>query len=100
MKKEELIRAFADKMDITYVDANEITNTFFNVIADALAAGESVPLSGIGKFSIDIRTGRVITLQFAADAGKKRRIPDKKYVKFTQSKSMKDRLAGEVNDAS
>ena len=52
MNKRELTRAFAEEFGITIRDAEVCVNTLFNSIADTLAKGGRIEISGFGSFKV------------------------------------------------
>lgn len=61
MNKKELIEAIAEKSELTKSDANRALDAIVDSVANALAASESVILTGFGTFSVadrPERTGR------------------------------------------
>ncbi len=61
MNKTELISAIAEKSGITKKDAERVLNATVETIANAMAAGDRIQLSGLGIFETkkrEARTGR------------------------------------------
>ena len=58
MKKVELVEAVAEKAGLTKADATRAIDAVFEVITDALANGDKVPLVGFGTFSVSKRAAR------------------------------------------
>lgn len=61
MNKSQLIKALADKEDLTIKQAEEVVNTFFESISEALVEGDRVEIRGFGSFKVkeyDGYTGR------------------------------------------
>ena len=50
MTKKELVEIVAEKMGITYSEAEESLNTFLEVIMQSMANGEKVKIMGFGSF--------------------------------------------------
>lgn len=59
MNKAEFISAVADRANITKKESEEVINAVLDTIADALAEGEKVVLSGFGTFEVRERSERV-----------------------------------------
>ena len=87
MTKTELVKAVADKADITQKVAARAIDALIEVVQEAVARGEDVRIPGFGAFVVkergerkgrDIRTGEVIT------------IPAKKAVAFKAGKELKE----------
>ena len=58
MNKKELINAVAEVMGTTKKAAGEAVDAVFGVIADAMAEGNDVAVSGFGKFVVKKRAAR------------------------------------------
>ena len=58
MTKKELIDVVAEKTGTTKVSAKETVDTVFAAIAETLVNGETVDLSGFGKFTVKERAAR------------------------------------------
>ncbi len=52
MNKSELIKAVADKNDISLEEAVIVVNTFFTTIREELLQGNRVEIRGFGSFKI------------------------------------------------
>ena len=52
MNKSELIETLAEKNGISYKKAEEIINTVFDAMSDALLNGERIEIRGFGSFVI------------------------------------------------
>lgn len=50
MNKKELVRAIAQTLEMTQKDVETVVSTTFTTIADEMAAGNEVSISGFGKF--------------------------------------------------
>jgi DNA-binding protein HU-beta len=50
MNKKELVGAVADRLGSSHKAAEEAVTAFFDVIADTVAAGEKVAITGFGTF--------------------------------------------------
>ncbi|MGH1404676.1 MAG: integration host factor subunit beta [Alphaproteobacteria bacterium] len=60
MTKSELIQRLADlNPHLRIIDVENIVDTIFNSITDALAQGDRVELRGFGAFSVKHREARV-----------------------------------------
>lgn len=87
MKKLELIAKIADKTNLTKKDAEIALKAITDAIAEALAAGEKVALTGFGTFE---------TRERAAREGRNPRtgetinIPAQKTPAFKAGKALKD----------
>ena len=58
MKKVELVEAVAEKAGLTKTDATKAIDAVLDVIKDALAKGDKVPLVGFGTFGVSKRAAR------------------------------------------
>ncbi len=90
MNKAEFISAVAEKEGIDKKLAGKAVNAVFDVIGDALAAGDKVQLLGFGTFEVRARaakqgrnpkTGEAITIAASKNAA------------FKAGKALKDKLA-------
>ena len=59
MKKAELISAVAEKSSLSKKDSEKAVNAVFDVVSEALAAGDKVSLIGFGTFEVRERGERV-----------------------------------------
>ena len=87
MNKKELVKAIAEKLETTQKAAGEQLDAILEVIAEELAKGTEVKISGFGTFSISERAAREgrnpstgETIQIAAS----------KSPKFKAAKALKD----------
>jgi DNA-binding protein HU-beta len=85
--KTDLIRAVAEKADMTQKDAARAVDALLEAIQEAVARGEEVRIPGFGAFIVreraerqgrDIRTGETIT------------IPARKVVAFRVGKELRE----------
>ncbi len=58
MKKVELVEAVANKAGLTKADAGRALDATLEVITNALAKGDKVPLVGFGTFAVSRRAAR------------------------------------------
>jgi len=88
--KTDLIRAVAEKADMTQKDAARAVDAFMEAVQEAVARGEEVRIPGFGAFVVkeraerqgrDIRTGETIT------------IPPRKVVAFRAGKELRQATA-------
>jgi DNA-binding protein HU-beta len=59
MNKAELVSAIAERMGAPKKHAEEMLESFVDVIIDTLKAGDEVTLTGFGTFSSKVRKARV-----------------------------------------
>ena len=91
MNKTQLIQKIAENGNMTKKDAEVALNAVVAAIADAVAAGEKVQVSGFGSFDVkarDARTGR------NPKTGEAVEIPASKYVAFSAGSALKDKVNG------
>lgn len=89
MNKKELAEVIAEKFDLTKVKSNEIVDTVFESMIDALADGQKVEISGFGKFEVKTRAARTgINPQTKETID----IPASNTPSFKASKNLKDRV--------
>ena len=89
MNKAELIKAVADKAEVTTRDAEAVLDGVLDLIAAAFVKGESVKLSGFGTFEKKERAARVGTNPSTRE---KIEIPSSKSAVFKPSKTLKEKL--------
>ncbi len=90
MNKAELIAAVAEKAGITKKDADRIIAATFETIAQNMAKGEKVQVSGFGIFDVkkrEARTGRNPRTKETIE------IPASTLPAFKASKTLKDAVA-------
>ncbi len=91
MNKLQLTDAVAAKAEMTKKDAAAAVNAVLEVIADALAAGDDVKITGFGGFEVKARaarTGRNPKTGAAVE------IPASKYVAFSAGSTLKEKVNG------
>lgn len=59
MNKNELVRAVAEKSELTIRDADAAVNAVVEVITNALQEGDKVQLVGFGTFEVKKRAARM-----------------------------------------
>lgn len=57
MNKSQLIKALAEKRDVSLEEATTIVNTFFDSIKKSLQKGDRVEIRGFGSFKIKEYSG-------------------------------------------
>ena len=90
MNRTELIAAVAAKTGITKKDAEGILTATFDTIAQELAKGEKVQVSGFGIFEVKEREARVGRNPRTKEAIE---IPATKVPAFKAAKALKDTVA-------
>lgn len=58
MRKQELVKAVAQKLGRSESEASNAVNAVFGVISDSLADGKDVTVSGFGSFKVVERSAR------------------------------------------
>ena len=93
MNKAELISAVAQELDgeITKKTAAEAVNTVFETIAEAVAAGDKVSISGFGCFEARQRAARVAK---SPVTGESIDVPATQVPAFRAGKQFKNLVAG------
>ena len=91
MKKLQLIDAVAAKAQLTKKDAAAAVDAVLDVIADALASGDDVKVTGFGGFEVKERAAREGR---NPKTGEKVAIPASKYVSFSAGSTLKDKVNG------
>ena len=89
MNKTQLIQKIAENGNMTKKDAEAALNAVVAAIADAVAAGEKVQVSGFGSFDVkarEARTGR------NPKTGEAVEIAASKRVVFSAAQALKDKL--------
>ncbi len=89
MNKAELVELVAGKSQVAKRDAEAAVEAVFETIADALAKGETVKISGFGIFEKKERAAREGT---NPSSGEKITIPASNSVGFKVSKTLKEKL--------
>ncbi len=89
MNKAELVELVAGKSQVAKRDAEAVVEAVFESIADALAKGETVKISGFGIFEKKERAAREGT---NPASGEKITIPASNSVGFKVSKTLKEKL--------
>lgn len=90
MNKTELIAAVAAKTGLTKKDAEVIVSATFDTVAQELAKGEKVQVSGFGIFEVKDREARVGRNPHTKQAIQ---IPATKIPAFKAAKALKDKVA-------
>jgi DNA-binding protein HU-beta len=58
MNKAELVKAVAEKAELTQKDTASVIDAFFDTVADTLAKEEKIQLIGFGTFEVRERAAR------------------------------------------
>lgn len=89
MQKTDFIKAVAAKAEVPQKDAKQIIDMALDVIAEALAAGQRVTLTGFGTFEVRQRQERE---GVNPQTGQKIVIPATRTPGFSASSTLKDRV--------
>lgn len=92
MNKSGLIEMLAEKRGISYKKAEEIVNTIFDSMTEAMLSGDRIEIRGFGSFVINeykAYTGR------NPKTGESIAVKPKKLPFFKVGKELKERVAGE-----
>jgi len=87
--KQELIETVAEKTGATKKDAKVLVEALFETIAEALAQGKKVQITGFGTFEVRERKART---GVKPGTGEKIRIPASKYPAFKPGRALKERV--------
>lgn len=90
MNKAELAATLAEKLNVSKKEAEDMINTFVEVITTSLKKGDEVVLTGFGAFSVKTRAAR--TGVNPQNPSQKIQIPAVKVPKFKAGKALKDEL--------
>jgi DNA-binding protein HU-beta len=90
MNKAELAATLAEKLNVSKKEAEDMVNTFIEVVTTSLKKGDEVVLTGFGAFSVKTRAAR--TGVNPQNPTQKIQIPAVKVPKFKAGKALKDEL--------
>lgn len=91
MTKQDLTNEVVKVTGLTKKDTMKTIDELFNVMAEAIAAGEEIAIYHFGKFKSVVKAGR--TGVNPQNPSEKIEIPSKKYPKFTPSSVLKKLVA-------
>lgn len=89
MNKAELIKKVEKATGFSSTTAKAATEIVIGEIAEALASGENVKITGFGEFCVKTRAARVGKNPLT---GEPVQIPEKKAVIFKPAKALKDMM--------
>lgn len=89
MNKSELVYELTNRLDVTRKEAEDVIDCFLDLIAENLANGDKVVLSGFGTFEIRNRVSRS---GVNPRTGERIDIPCQKTPAFKVGKILKDKL--------
>lgn len=58
MNKTEIIKAIAERTELTKIDSAKVLDAFQEIVKETLAAGDKIQLVGFGTFETVERAGR------------------------------------------
>lgn len=87
MNKKELINVVAETAGLSKKDVTVVVDAVFDAIAEALKKGESVNISGHGKYEVRERAARKGR---NPQTGEEMEIPASKVPAFKPAKSLRD----------
>ncbi len=90
MNKAELSQVLAEKLNVSKREAEDMLNTFVEVVTMTLQKGDEVVLTGFGAFSAKLRAAR--TGVNPQNPTQKIQIAAVKVPKFKAGKALKDAL--------
>ncbi|WP_054692946.1 HU family DNA-binding protein [Syntrophomonas palmitatica] len=96
MNKSELVKALAEKAEITQKDAAKALDAMVDTIQAALAKGDKVQIIGFGSFEVRDRKERKV---ISPATGQEIKVPATKVPAFKPGKSLKEAVAVEVKAA-
>lgn len=91
MNKKELVKAVAQKLDITQKEVAGVVDAVLESIAEALKTGEEIKLTGFGKWTVVERAARQA---HNPKTGEPVLVPAKKAVRFKPAKDLKEKVQG------
>lgn len=89
MNKTEMIAAVAEKTGMTKKDAEKAVTATFDVITEALKAGDKVQLVGFGSFETKVRAARV---GINPQTGEKKEYPATRAATLKVGKALKEAI--------
>ncbi len=92
MNKSELVKALAEKAEITQKDAAKALDALVETIQKALANGDKVQVIGFGSFEVRDRKERKV---ISPATGEEIKVPATKVPAFKPGKSLKEAVAVE-----
>ena len=87
MNKTEMIKAIAERTELTKIDSAKVLEAFQDIVKETLAAGEKIQLVGFGTFEVSERAAREGRNPATGEA---MTIKASKAPKFKAGKALKD----------
>ena len=94
MNKSELVKALAEKAEITQKDAAKALDALVETIQKALASGDKVQVIGFGSFEVRDRKERKV---ISPATGEEIKVPATKVPALKPGTSLKEAVAVEKN---
>ncbi|HEY9886645.1 MAG TPA: HU family DNA-binding protein [Vampirovibrionales bacterium] len=88
MNKSELVDSIADKAGLSKKDSEKALNGFIDSVLDTIGSGDEVNITNFGAFKVKVRNARKGK---NPQTGEVIDIPEKKVVKFSVGKNLKER---------
>lgn len=92
MTKKELIKGVAETVEMAQKDVTAVVDALVEDIVCAVAEGQEVRITGLGKFERSLVKGREGIINFGERAGETYKTEDKFVPKFKASKEFKDAI--------
>ena len=89
MNKTELVKAVAEKTNLTLVAAGDVVSAVIGTISEALVEGQEVALPGFGTYKVSQRAERTCR---NPKTGETIKVPACKSVSFKVSKALNEKL--------
>lgn len=89
MNKSQMIKAVAEKSELSQKQVSEAWSLIESTILDALVAGEKIQISGFGTFEVRERAERSGRNPKTGEIVK---VPACKYLAFVSAKAVKEKL--------
>lgn len=86
MNKKDLIKKISERLNVTLVRSEKITNIFFDTMKKTIEMGEEIELRGFGNFRIKLQKSRPVR---NPKTGEEFTMTPRKIVKFKPSKNLK-----------
>lgn len=90
MNKEQLVKAIAEKCNITQKDTKEFVDAAIEVVKEELIAGGKVMIPDFMTLKVVEAAERKVKIQFGENKGQTKVVPAKKRIKLTVSPSLKE----------
>lgn len=92
MNKEQLIKAIAEKCEITQKDTKEFLDATIEVVREELVAGGKVAIPNFLTLKVVEAAERKVKIQMGEHAGETKIIPARKRIKLSVSPVLKEEV--------